>query len=198
MDDTKERLKEQDEFNYKKLLIRTLLGTVALVLLFVAVGMIFKAPLNNYSKLFVDNYGIYAVFSGFFVTAISPVPLPDHALSAFALIGGMNFIVNVGISTLGSLSGGIMAYYLGRLAKNTRLYKKLMKRYRAKSENLINKHGVKGLAIACLTPIPDSPVMWICGTLDLPIKNFVVTVLICRAIKIAYALWFIQLGLMTI
>jgi len=187
-----------EEFDYKKLLFQTLFATLAIVILFVILGLIFKKPLYNYSKIFVEQYGIFAVFGGFLMTAISPIPLPDHALSAFAWIGGMSFWINVVVSTIGSLVGGICAYCLGKLLKNMTLYVRLMKQYKVKSENLIKSHGVKGLAIACLTPIPDSPVMWMSGTLDLPFYSFFWTLLVCRFIKITYILWFIKLGLMSI
>jgi membrane protein YqaA with SNARE-associated domain len=107
--------------------------------------------MEAFSKIFVEQYGAFAVYSGFFITAVCPIPLPDHALSVFAMIGGLNFWVNVGVSTLGSIMGGVVAYFLGKLLKHTAIYAKLMKRYKTQSEHLINKYGAWGLAIATLT-----------------------------------------------
>lgn len=187
-----------EEINYRKLLIQTMLGLLSLTAVFIILGLVFKEQMEAFSKIFVDQYGAFAVYLGFFITAVCPIPLPDHALSVFAMIGGLNFWVNVGISTLGSIMGGVVAYYLGKLLKHTAIYAKLMKRYKTQSEHLINKYGAWGLAIATLTPIPDSPVSWVCGALDLSFKKFFWLYLVCRFIKITYFLWFIKLGLLAL
>lgn len=189
---------KEEQINYRKLLIKTMAGLFGLTVVFILISLVFKEQFLLYSKSFVESYGFLAVFTGFFVTAICPIPLPDHAVSAFAMIGGMNFWFNVGISTMGSVIGGVIAYYLGRLLKNTKLYVILMSRYKVQAEHLIKNYGVKGLVIAALTPIPDSPVSWMCGTLDLPFKKFLWIYMLCRFIKISYFLWFIKIGLLTI
>lgn len=194
-------LKEKNKpinIKYDKLLVKTIYSMVIFTIAFIIISLIFKDSLNVISKIFVERYGMIAVFLGFLITAISPFPLPDHAVSAFAMLGGMNFWVNVGISTLGSIIGGVIAYYLGKLLQNTSLYTKIMKRYKQKSEHLINSYGVKGLAIAALTPIPDSPISWMSGVLNLPFKKFFWIYLICRFIKITYFLWLIKLGLLAL
>lgn len=187
-----------EEINYKKLLIKTLVSMVIFTIALIIISLLFKTSLLKFSKIFVDKYGVLAVFAGFFITAICPLPLPDHAVSAFAMIGGLDFWINVSISTLGSVIGGIIAYYLGKSLKKTMLYSKIMKRYKTQSEHIIKRYGVKGLAIAALTPIPDSPISWMCGALDLSFKKFFWIYLICRFIKITYFLWFIKLGLLTL
>ena len=108
-----ENEKKNTEIKLKPLIVKSILGLLVLTLFMVLFSLFFEESLIKYSKNFVDNYGVIALFLSFFATAISPFPLPDHAASAFALIGGMDFWLNVGISTLGSFFGAIIAYGMG-------------------------------------------------------------------------------------
>jgi membrane protein YqaA with SNARE-associated domain len=193
-----ENEKKNTEIKLKPLIVKSILGLLVLTLFMVLFSLFFEESLIKYSKNFVDNYGVIALFLSFFATAISPFPLPDHAASAFALIGGMDFWLNVGISTLGSFFGAIIAYGMGKTLKKTKLYKLLVSKYEDQAIRLVNKYGMKSIAIAALTPIPDSPLSWIAGTLNLPFNKFLIVYFVCRLIKISYFLWFIKLGLLSV
>jgi len=182
-------------YNYKRLLAKTLLTVAAFVAAFITFSVVFREPLAAFSHSFVDVFGGAAVPLGFFLVSAFLLPLPDDAFSAFALMGGMHFFSVVGLAVFGSVLGASVAYSLGSLLRHTAVYQRLINRHRAKAEYLINTYGSVGLALAALTPIPDSPVSWVCGGLGLPFRKFFPIYLVCRAVKITYALWLVQLGL---
>lgn len=197
MNNIEVKTQEEHELNLTKLIIYTLISVLVLTAVFVFIGIEYKEAIESKGKELVESHGVLALWGSFYITAVAFIPLPDHALSVFAWMGGMNFWVDIGISTLGSVTGGMTAYYLGKLLKQTALYARLMKRYKAKTEYLIRTYGGKGLAITCLTPLPYSPVCWMCGALDFSLSRFFWILFICRLIKVTYVLWFVKLGLLT-
>ena len=162
---------DKTEIQIKSLIIKSILSVIFFTIVVIVLSSFFKESLVDFSRRFVNQYGILALFFSFFITAISPFPLPDHAASAFALIGGMNFWINVGVSTLGSVLGAVIAYFLGRILKKTNLFKIIMRKYEIQTSKLVHKYGIKSLVIVALTPLPDSPLSWMSGTLDISFKK---------------------------
>jgi len=190
-------IESENSFNYKNLLVKTILTLVGFVGTFILINILFKEYLFAISKEFVEIFGAFGISFGFFITSAFLIPWPDDAISSFGMIGGIDFLKVVGLAALGSILGSIVAYNLGALLKHTKFYNRLMKHYRQDTERLINLHGVKALALATLTPLPDSIFYWISGALGFPFGKFILTILVCRPIKITYVLLLIRAGLLS-
>lgn len=173
-------------------IVRQMVWTI--IGLIVVIGgalVIFKEPLERLSKVFVDHLGGFGVALGHFLPDAFAAPLPNDAFSFFGLAGGMSFWEVVAWSSLGTLVGGAVGFWVGRKLQHTRWFKLLMRRRGRQVNALFRRYGVMALVIAALTPIPYWLGCWISGAGGMRFRLFLALSTL-RVPKVIFYLWLIQ------
>jgi membrane protein YqaA with SNARE-associated domain len=174
-----------------KQMVWTILGLVVLV----GGGIIaFRGPLERLSQWFVMHLGGVGVALGHFLPDALAAPLPNDAFSFFGLAGGMSFWEVVAWSSLGTLVGGAVGFWIGRKLQHTRWFKALMRKRGRQVNALFRRYGVVALVIAALTPIPYWLGCWISGAGGMRFRLFL-TLSTLRVPKVIFYLWLIQSSL---
>jgi len=177
------------------LLISLGLGIIVLTLIFATVGYFFREPVLAFASSFVQKLGGLGVAIGFFIPDAFTVPLPNDAFSVLGLAGGLGFVEVAIWSTAGSVAGGSTGFLIGRRLSKTAWYQRVMAKRGLQVQDLINRYGGIGLALAALTPLPYSLASWAAGTSPLRYWHFLLISVPFRAIRVTSVLWLFSLGL---
>lgn len=180
---------------FKKFAWTTIVSTAAFVFLITAFNFFFSDALDRLGGALIEQNEWLALFIVFLVAAVCIVPIPDHAVSVLAWIGGLGTVPNILYSTAGSATGATIAFFLGRYLAKAKIVEKLLARHEEKSKELLVRYGTTGLVIACTTPFPYSPVCWLAGIMGFDLRKFIVLVIVGRAFKVTYVLLFAQQGI---
>lgn len=181
----------------RKLVVRFLLAVLVLAALLVLTGFYLEEELLAVSASFVEHFGGWGVFLGFFFPDAFTLPIPQDAFMAFALVGGMSFWEVVAWATAGSLSGGSLGWLLGRQLRRTRAYARFMERRGKDAEALIERYGSIALGVGAATPLPYSILCWACGALGMSYGRFL-AVSTLRFVRVVSYLWLIEIGVLRI
>lgn len=180
----------------RRILGATVLFIVGLVAVAAAVGAFFRDPLQELSGAFVDLLGGPGIAIGYLIPDAFTVPIPNDAFGWFGIEGGMPFWEVVGWGTLGSITGGSVGYLIGKRLRTTRWVSRFMTGRGRALERLIRRYGVWVVAIAAMTPLPYSLSAWAAGAVHMRFATFF-AVSLTRVLRVAGALYLIQLGLLT-
>jgi hypothetical protein len=104
----------------RRLILSTVLVSMLLVGGVAALGTWFHRPLLAIADSFVGSLGGPGVALGYFIPDAFTIPLPNDVSSLLGLAGGMTFFEVCAWATLGSLLGGAVGYWVGRLLRTTR------------------------------------------------------------------------------
>jgi len=138
-------------------------GTVAFMLIFIAIGFALRDELTLVGKTIAGGLGYPGIGLGIMLSDMFTLPIPPDAYLAIAATAGMDTGLVIFWGSLGSILGGIGAYWLGRLLGKTPFAKRLMEPFRERGEKFIDRAGVMAVVIAALTPIPFSIVCMLAG-----------------------------------
>lgn len=184
--------------------IRSVVLTAALVMMgFTLVagllGWLFKEPLLEIGRRFVDSFGGVGIAVGFFFPDAFTLPVPNDAFTAFGLWGGMGFGSVVAWGSLGSLAGGTTGWVIGRylLSHSARLRDYIKRRGGDEMAAQLRRGGRWFLAVAAVSPIPYSVTCWAAGATKMPYAEFIAISLL-RIPRVAAFLWLIQQGFIAI
>ncbi len=180
----------------RRILAATVLFVVGLVAVAAAVGAFFRDPLQELSGAFVDLLGGPGIAIGYLIPDAFTVPIPNDAFGWFGIEGGMPFWEVVGWGTSGSIAGGSVGYLIGKRLRTTRWVSRFMTGRGRALERLIRRYGVWVVAVAAMTPLPYSLSAWAAGAVDMRFATFF-AVSLTRVLRVAGALYLIQLGLLT-
>lgn len=130
-------------------------------------------------EILVQNYGYIAIFLIAFTESIfQPFPPDPFIMGATAF--GLNPLASAIVSTIGSVSGGTVAYLLGRFLGEPIAKKFLGEEKFLKAEAFYNRWGVYAVIIAGLTPIPYKVFCWLSGILEFELPRFILASVIGR------------------
>ncbi|MCR9160186.1 MAG: YqaA family protein [Nannocystaceae bacterium] len=179
-----------------RILGATVLFIVGLVAVAAAVGAFFRDPLQELSAAFVGLLGGPGIAIGYLIPDAFTVPIPNDAFGWFGIEGGVPFWEVVAWGTLGSITGGCVGYLIGRRLRTARWVSRFMTGRGRALERLIRRYGVWVVAVAALTPLPYSLSAWAAGAVHMRFGTFF-AVSLTRVVRVAGALYLIQLGLLT-
>jgi membrane protein YqaA with SNARE-associated domain len=178
-------------------LVRLAVGVVLLIGAVGALGYAFHAEIVAISAGFLDTFGPLGIAIGFFLPDAFALPFIHDAFSFFGLVGGMGFWEVVAWASTGSLLGGAVGYWLGGRMAHTVWFQQVMAGRGAEAHALIDRYGIAAVAIGALSPFPYSIVCWASGALAMDFRVFLAVSLL-RIPRVAFYLWLIQLGFMTV
>lgn len=130
-------------------------------------------------ELFVQNYGYIALFLIAFTESIIQ-PIPPDPFIVGATTFGLNPLISAAVSTFGSVSGGVVAYFLGKLLGEPLAKKLIGEEKFLKAEAFYHRWGVYAVIIAGITPIPYKVFCWLSGILELELPRFIIASVIGR------------------
>ena len=184
---------EDDLTDLRVILWRTLVGVAVLVVVFVTLALTFQEPLRQFSRVFVERTGVYGVFLGYFLPDGFAVPIPQDAVMAVALLGGMSFFEVALWSSAGSLIGGGCGFFVGRNLSRLPVARRILDRHGARVQAVMKRYGATGLAIGALTPIPYCLCCWAAGGLGMRFGQFA-WISLLRVPRVLIYLGLIQVG----
>ena len=85
-----------------------------------------------------------------------------------------SYILHVGALALISYVAGILGYLIGNYLNHTRLYAYLRQRVFGRYERYFYRFGAFLIVVAALTPLPFSGVSMLVGSVEFPIKKYLV------------------------
>jgi len=190
---------EAPPLNVRKLLLTAVFGMMGFTAVVLLLGWLFRDPLLEVGRWFVDHFGGVGIAIGYFFPDALTVPIPNDAFTAFGLWGGMDFWVVVAWGSLGSLAGGSTGWLIGRylIARSTRLQEFMARRGGDEMRGQIRRGGRWFLALAAITPVPYSITCWAAGATELPYWQFFLVSLL-RIPRVAVFLWLIEQGFVSV
>jgi membrane protein YqaA with SNARE-associated domain len=181
----------------RRLLRQMAYGLVGVIVAVTALAYTFRDPLLALSRRFVETFGGPGVALGYFLPDALFMPIPQEAVKTFALLGGMGFWEIVAWGVLGTLLGGPVGYWGGRLLARRPRVATMLARRGARAHAIVSRYGAHGVAIGALTPLPYSLTCWAAGALGLRFRTFLLVSLL-RIPRVIFFLWLIELGALTV
>ena len=130
----------------------------------------------------VEKYGLFGIFIiGFSEPIFQPFPTEIFMIAGIAL--GLDWKLVMIVGALGTTIGSIITYYLASKYGEKLAYKLFDEKKYAKGEKFFKKYGVWGFLIISFTPLPFEIMCWVCGSFEMPFKNYLFAVFISRVIK---------------
>lgn len=100
------------------------------------------------------------------------------------------YVVNLGYLTLISYGAGVLGYYIGNLFSKTSVYQRINTRYLHQYDRQLKKFGIYIVLVGAVTPVPFSATCMLAGSVNIPIKNFLV-ICISRILRFAVYGWMV-------
>jgi len=178
----------------RRLLLRIVVGLALLVTALALFGQLLKEPLLWLSREFVEHLGGLGIALGFGVPDTFPMPLPPDPFLAFGLLGGMTVWEVTLWGFAGSMTGGVLGFFLGRRLRHTRwLQSRLARWHGSSAQARTEKYALTFLVIAALSPLPFAVGNLACGALEIPFYNWLVVAQI-RLLRVWFYAWLIDIG----
>lgn len=163
---------EQPEPSLTRLLLQTLVFTVAVFGLIAFSGYVFREPLADLAEWMVYEVGLVGIFVGVFLADTFTFPIPPDFYLFFGVASGTSNLWVVAVVALASVIAGNAAYALGPYIQRIPLLRKRIEYFRDRGEALFEKYGTWAVGLAALTPVPFSVVCWMAGIYRMPYSRF--------------------------
>jgi membrane protein YqaA with SNARE-associated domain len=101
------------------------------------------------------------------------------------------YIINLTYLTVISYGAGVLGYYIGHFFSKTAIYRRISDRYLKQYDNQLKKFGLYIVLVGAVTPVPFSATCMLAGSVNLPIRSFLL-ICISRIIRFAaygWAVW---------
>jgi membrane protein YqaA with SNARE-associated domain len=90
-----------------------------------------------------------------------------------------------------SYAAGVLGYYIGHFFSKTNVYRRISDRYLKQYDSQLKKFGLYIVLVGAITPVPFSATCMLAGSVNLPIRSFLL-ICISRIIRFAaygWAVW---------
>jgi len=153
--------------------------------------------LANYATQIIDQVGYWGVFL-MMVAESMILPMPSEAVMPFAgfliALGRMNFLSVIIVSTLGSLVGSLVSYYIGKYGGQPFLFKfgKYLLLSQAdyyKTQEFFSRRGELAIFISRFIPIVRHFISIPAGLANMPIGRFLLFTALGAAGWNAFLAW---------
>jgi len=169
------------------------LALFVVFVIIVTLALFYREAVLVWSRRFVEVLGGPGIFLALLLADAFPIPLPHPAFLTFGLLGGLGFWTTAAWSSVGSICGAVIGFFVGRWIATTRLYAIIIDRLGAQGHDIVSRYGMLGLGLSTITPIPFGPCCWAVGALG---KRFWVFLLVIqmRWLEMIGHLWLIEAG----
>ncbi|HKL58513.1 MAG TPA: VTT domain-containing protein [Sphaerochaeta sp.] len=160
---------EDGSLDVKKLLIRTFVASLPILLLYLLVmRALTHMGLDNSAVVqqFIIDFGVKGVAVYVYIVDLFVLPLSVDLIWPFVM--GWNPLVAIFVMGTSSVAGAFTAYLLGRLIGLIPAIKRwILKASGTQAEELITKYGAWAIVISGLTPLPFSTICTLAGIVKL-------------------------------
>ncbi|QQR83045.1 VTT domain-containing protein [Candidatus Peregrinibacteria bacterium] len=131
------------------------------------------------SRALIEHHGYSAIF--FLTTAEQFIfPIPVDIFIGMGTSFGLSFKTILLLVLAGALLGSLIGYCLGRFLGHPIALWVFGQKRLDRGEAFIKKWGVWGVILAGLTPIPFKLVTWTSGIFEMPLRKFLLGVIVGR------------------
>ena len=175
-------------------IIRLLIGFLIVFIIASVCGLWFKDPIGRFATLAVNNFGTLGLFG--FVLAIDsfPTPFSYAPIMLLAIEGGISVAVVFFVSSLASMSGGLIGYTIGRLIGLPKKIEAWLLRKHPEQFTLLRRYGAHGVALVAALPLPFALGTWTAGAMRVSLGGVLLASLV-RIPKTAFYIILITAGL---
>lgn len=142
-----------------------------------AVGLAFRAPLEHYSELLIDRFGLLAIGGGIFVADMFTFPVPPDAYLLAGSAAGVDPYLVIATGSLASIVAGCGAYFIGMALSKLPRFKTILDSEGDPALRLLKRLGIAAVVVAALTPVPFSLICYMAGALRVRFAPFVLATL---------------------
>ncbi len=162
---------------------------IILVFLLIVVGIALLITLNmDYFKEIINNhvqkYGYVGILVFSFFADLLEQPIGPEVPASIGVLFGLNFILVIIFSVIGSYMGSLVNFYIGRRYLGPRFEAVRKEKVDKKYYKLFNKYGGVALALAAISPIPWVAFCWLAGIFKMKLRQFIFWGLIPRFFRI--------------
>lgn len=173
----------------RALLWRMGVGLCTLLVVVLVAGVLLRDPIEQFSSVVVARFGLLGIFA--MVTFVDTVPLTHEPVLLIGLAGGLGFWPVWGVASAGSVTAGILGWWLGRWLGRFAWVRHQLARYRIGP--FLLRYGGAAVAVAALTPFPYAVATWASGAARLPFAPLLAGALL-RMVKVWFYLSVLALG----
>lgn len=162
--------------------------------LIVLAFVIFRHLFDDYERVLEGLQGRpFLIYSIFFLSEISLGLIPPEVImEIYKSQGASWYWLHIGIMTVLSYLGGVVAFYIGRLLDKVDVVHKLTANPKfAGNINLYKKYGGVLILISAVTPVPFATVSLISGALGFSFRTYLLwaSPRILRFVVYGYLFW---------
>ena len=161
-----------DHLQTRRLLIRLAVSAVAMVGVFGTLSVLLREPLTAFAAAWVSATGLTGMFVAVATFDCVPSPIPPDLFTGFAMMGGVGFWPIVGVATLGSITGGSVAWGVGRRFRQAAWFQRRIAGPWQHPYGLVQRMGTVALVLGALSPLPFSVTCYAAGALNMPYPRF--------------------------
>ena len=185
---------EPHRINRKSMALKLLIGFGFIFVLASISGIWLEKPIKALGTSAVQKFGIPGLY--LFVLAIDSVPTPfSYApIMLLAIEGGIETVNVFVISSLASMSGGFIGYFIGRTVGLPPRVADWLAAKHPENFRLLKKYGAQGVALIGALPLPFALGTWMAGAMRVHFGGVALAVLI-RIPKTAFYILLITAGL---
>lgn len=176
-----------------KLGLKLVLGAAGLVAVVSVLAHFFRPEFESLGRMFIERFGYVGVALGTYIADGLHCPVPPQFYMLASITSGWSELWTIVAVCVGSLFGGITAYWIARKALGIRFFQRLLARTQRHVDWLFKRYGYWAVAIGSLTPIPYSFLCYVAGGYRMPAKIFVVLSLF-RVPKVILYFYLVKLG----
>ncbi len=146
------------------LVLRTLIGFAIAFAAAATAGRVFRPEIESMGRAFVANLGYGGMFLGTFLADAFTLPLPSWFYFVLTVASHASPPLAIIAVTLGSLTGGLLAYRMSAQIAELSLFKARIASAREKLGPLLEKHGAWAMVLVSLPPLPFSITCYVAGS----------------------------------
>lgn len=168
------------------------IGIVLLLLVAGALGLLLEEPITAMATAFVDRFGLAGIFAAVVMTDASPLPMTHEPILLIGVSADVPPMVLWGVAASASVFAGLVGYAGGALVARSRVRAWIHAKHPG-FEAFMERHGVKGVAVAAVLPIPFALATWSAGMTRISLPGTMLAALL-RIPKTGFYLWLIVAG----
>ena len=142
------------------------------MVLFIAIAIPFRSQFEELGATLAESLGYPGIGLGIMMSDMFTLPIPPDVYLALAVTGGMDPWQVILWGSLGSIAGGIGAYFIGAWLGKTSFAERLVAPFKERGTRFIDRLGVVAVIVAALTPIPFSIICMLAGMMGMHLKVF--------------------------
>ena len=189
------RSEEQEAKMNKKHKAWLVIGIFLLIFISVGLYVIFNYEYFEIQmNYFINKFGLIGILITSFLADLFEHPFGPEIPASVGVLLGLNFVLVIIFSVLGSYLGSLVNFYIGRKYLSKRVGEIDENKIQKKHYKFFNKYGKLALVLAAISPVPWVAFCWLAGIFKMSLKQFFIWGLIprfLRILSIVLVVWYV-------